>query len=136
MGLLSIFDLEEGRIDENCIYEVDVILHLAGATIAKRWTNAYKQEIIESRILSSELLYNLVKKNQNQVKLVTCSTIFRNFLLYVMIFYYLIFHSSSSNHIQFHSNIQKNIKKSLLNPQFQVLMHFLMIFLMLFPTSI
>lgn len=59
---------EEGRIDENCIYEVDVILHLAGATIAKRWTNAYKQEIIESRILSSELLYNLVKKNQNQVK--------------------------------------------------------------------
>ena len=59
---------EQSKIDENCIYEVDIIIHLAGATIAKRWTNAYKQEIIESRILSSELLYNLVKKNPNQVK--------------------------------------------------------------------
>lgn len=58
----------QSKIDENCIYGVDVIVHLAGATIAKRWTNAYKQEIIESRILSSELLYNLVKKHPNQVK--------------------------------------------------------------------
>ncbi|WP_445452190.1 TIGR01777 family oxidoreductase [Flavobacterium sp. 25HG05S-40] len=59
---------QQGKIDENCLYEVDVIVHLAGATIAKRWTNAYKQEIIESRILSSELLYNLVRKTPNQVK--------------------------------------------------------------------
>jgi uncharacterized protein (TIGR01777 family) len=57
-----------GKIDDNCLYEVDVIVHLAGANIANRWTNAYKQEIIESRILSSELLYNLVRKTPNQVK--------------------------------------------------------------------
>lgn len=57
-----------GKIDENCLYEVDVIVHLAGASISKRWTNAYKQEIIESRILSAELLYNLVKKHPNNVK--------------------------------------------------------------------
>jgi uncharacterized protein (TIGR01777 family) len=59
---------EQGKIDENCLYEVDVVVHLAGANIAKRWTNAYKQEIIESRILSSELLYNLIRKTPNQVK--------------------------------------------------------------------
>ncbi|WP_309612848.1 TIGR01777 family oxidoreductase [Flavobacterium sp.] len=59
---------EQSKIDENCIYGVDVIIHLAGANIAKRWTNDYKQEIIESRTLSSELLYNLVKKNPNQIK--------------------------------------------------------------------
>ena len=59
---------EQSKIDENCIYGVDIIVHLAGANIAKRWTNEYKQEIIESRTLSSELLYNLVKKNPNQVK--------------------------------------------------------------------
>lgn len=62
------WNLEQSKIDENCIYEVDAVIHLAGANIAKRWTNAYKQEIIESRILSSELLYNLVKKKPNQVK--------------------------------------------------------------------
>ena len=59
---------EQGRIDENCLYEVDVIVHLAGANIAKRWTSDYKQEIIESRILSAELLYNLIRKTPNQVK--------------------------------------------------------------------
>lgn len=59
---------EQGKIDENCIYGVDVIVHLAGANIAKRWTNSYKQEIIESRILSSELLFNVVKKNKSKIK--------------------------------------------------------------------
>ncbi|MDI9257166.1 TIGR01777 family oxidoreductase [Flavobacterium sedimenticola] len=58
----------QGKIDENCIYGVDVIIHLAGANIAKRWTSAYKQVIIESRTLSGDLLFNLVKKVPNQVK--------------------------------------------------------------------
>ncbi len=59
---------ELGKIDENCLYKVDTIIHLAGASISKRWTSAYKQEIIESRTLSSELLYNLIRKTPNQVK--------------------------------------------------------------------
>ncbi len=59
---------ELGKIDENCLYQVDVIIHLAGANISKRWTDSYKQQIIESRILSAELLYNLVRKNPSQVK--------------------------------------------------------------------
>jgi uncharacterized protein len=59
---------QEGKIDESCIYGVDVIVHLAGANIAHRWTNEYKQEIIESRTLSGELLFNLVKKTPNQIK--------------------------------------------------------------------
>lgn len=58
---------EQGKIDESCLYDVDAIVHLAGANIAKRWTNTYKQEIIESRILSSELLYNMIRKTSNQV---------------------------------------------------------------------
>jgi uncharacterized protein (TIGR01777 family) len=59
---------EQGKIDENCLFNVDIIVHLAGANIAKRWTNDYKQEIIESRTLSSELLYTVLKKNPHQVK--------------------------------------------------------------------
>lgn len=59
---------QEGKIDESCIYGVDVIVHLAGANIANRWTKAYKQEIIESRTLTSDLLFKLVKKTPNQVK--------------------------------------------------------------------
>ena len=36
---------EQGIIDENCLLGVDVIVHLAGASISKRWTSAYKEEI-------------------------------------------------------------------------------------------
>jgi uncharacterized protein (TIGR01777 family) len=59
---------KEGKIEENCLDGVDAIIHLAGASISNRWTNSYKQELIESRLLSTNLLYNLVKKNPNQVK--------------------------------------------------------------------
>lgn len=59
---------EQGIINENAIIGVDVIIHLAGASVAKRWTNAYKQEIIESRIVSSNLLFKVLKHNPNQVK--------------------------------------------------------------------
>jgi len=58
----------QGIIDENCLLGVDSIVHLAGATIAKRWTSSYKQEIIESRIHSSNTLYKALKENPNQVK--------------------------------------------------------------------
>lgn len=57
-----------GEIDVNCFQGVDAIIHLAGATIAKRWTNAYKQEIVESRIMSSNLLFQTLKNHPNQVK--------------------------------------------------------------------
>jgi uncharacterized protein (TIGR01777 family) len=59
---------EQGLIDENCLMGVDSIINLAGANIAKRWTNSYKQEIIESRLLSSALLFKAIKNNPNQVK--------------------------------------------------------------------
>lgn len=59
---------EAGEIDESALIGVDAIIHLAGATISKRWTDSYKQEIIESRILSANLLFNLLRKNPHQVK--------------------------------------------------------------------
>ena len=59
---------ENGIIDENSLIGVDVIVHLAGANIAKRWTHEYKQEIIESRTQSSELLFETLKNNPHQVK--------------------------------------------------------------------
>ncbi|WP_394759455.1 TIGR01777 family oxidoreductase [Flavobacterium sp.] len=59
---------ESGVIDENCLIGVNTIIHLAGASIAKRWTSKYKQEIIESRVLSANLLFNALKNNPHQVK--------------------------------------------------------------------
>jgi uncharacterized protein (TIGR01777 family) len=41
--------------------DVDVVVHLAGASIAKKWTPEYKKEIINSRIASTRLLYNEIE---------------------------------------------------------------------------
>jgi uncharacterized protein (TIGR01777 family) len=59
---------KKAEIDTNALTGVDVIIHLAGASVAKKWTTAYKEEIIESRVLSTQLLYQTLKKNSNQVK--------------------------------------------------------------------
>ena len=56
-----------GTIDESCIINVDAVIHLAGASVSKRWTKAYKQEIVESRVLSTNILYNLLKNNTHTV---------------------------------------------------------------------
>jgi hypothetical protein len=62
------WNLNQGIIDENALMGVDSIIHLAGATVAKRWTSKYKQEIIESRILSSNVLFKALKDNPHSVK--------------------------------------------------------------------
>lgn len=59
---------QEGKIDDTCVDGVDTIVHLAGASISKRWNNSYKQELIESRVLSANLLFNLLRKAPNKVQ--------------------------------------------------------------------
>jgi uncharacterized protein (TIGR01777 family) len=56
------------EIDTHSLSNVDVIVHLAGASVAKKWTSAYKEEIIESRLLSTRLLFQTLQKTPNQVK--------------------------------------------------------------------
>ena len=67
---------QQGVIDEKAIVDVDTIVHLAGASISKRWTSKYKQELIESRTLTTNLLYRTLKSHPNQVKhLISASAI-------------------------------------------------------------
>lgn len=67
---------ESSEIDHNCLEGVEKIIHLAGATVAKKWTSAYKQEIIESRTISATVLLKLLKSNENQVnQIVSASAI-------------------------------------------------------------
>jgi uncharacterized protein (TIGR01777 family) len=58
------------EIDFSCFEGVDVIIHLAGATISKRWTAAYKKIILASRVNSTKLLENGIKKTKckHQIK--------------------------------------------------------------------
>jgi len=57
-----------GEIDLDCFSDVDAIINLAGATIAKRWTIAYKQEILSSRVNSLQLLNKTIESENISVK--------------------------------------------------------------------
>lgn len=59
---------EANEIDVNAFEGVSVIYHLAGATVAKRWTTSYKKEILDSRIIPTRLLLETLEKHSNQVK--------------------------------------------------------------------
>lgn len=57
------WDVKNKVVDDGAFADVNVIIHLAGAGIGdKRWTGRRKQEIIESRVASTQLLYDAVKK--------------------------------------------------------------------------
>ncbi|MFM7672378.1 MAG: TIGR01777 family oxidoreductase [Bacteroidota bacterium] len=59
------------QIDASAIQEADYIIHLAGANVAeKRWTSKRKQEILDSRVRSGQLLAESLRKIPNRVKAV------------------------------------------------------------------
>jgi len=58
---------KSGTIDQNCLRGVDKIVHLAGASVAKRWTPSQKKAIIKSRLDSAQLLYDLLEQTDNGV---------------------------------------------------------------------
>jgi uncharacterized protein (TIGR01777 family) len=63
------WDPETGQIDLECLKGVGAIINLAGAGVAdKRWTPDYMDEILNSRIKATELLYQTLKNNPNEVK--------------------------------------------------------------------
>ena len=63
------WDIAKNYIDEKAFEGVDSIIHLAGAGIAdKRWTAEYKQQIIDSRVKSAELLFDHISKHNIKIK--------------------------------------------------------------------
>jgi len=70
------WDLEDGEIDLNAFEGVNTIIHLAGATVSKRWTASHKKEILNSRIQSADLLYkSLQNLNHSVAHFITASGI-------------------------------------------------------------
>jgi uncharacterized protein (TIGR01777 family) len=63
------WNIKENFLDPKALESCEYIIHLAGAGIAdKAWTSERKKEIIESRVQSTDLLYNKVKENKIKLK--------------------------------------------------------------------
>jgi uncharacterized protein (TIGR01777 family) len=58
---------KQNEIDEACFKDVDAIIHLAGATISKRWTASYKKKILDSRVQVTKFLFESLKKQDHKV---------------------------------------------------------------------
>lgn len=70
------WDPSKNEIDVSCLKDVQAIIHLVGASISKRWTEAYKKTILLSRVQTSQLLFNTLQNNPNQVtQIVSASAI-------------------------------------------------------------
>lgn len=69
------WNVEEQTIDRSAIEKADHIIHLAGAGVAdKRWTKKRKQEIVDSRVKSSQLIVDSLKAIPNKVKTVVSAS--------------------------------------------------------------
>jgi len=55
------------EIDIEAFKDVTTIVHLAGATVAKRWTSSYKEEILDSRINTAKVIYNALQDISHKV---------------------------------------------------------------------
>lgn len=59
------WDPEKNIIDRDCFKDVDAIINLAGAGLAKRWTKKYKKTIVESRVQSLQCMKSALSKIEN-----------------------------------------------------------------------
>lgn len=65
----SFWDIKKGIIDAEVVKKSDHIIHLAGSGVMdKKWTEAYKKEIVESRTESTSLLIKAIKENNPPLK--------------------------------------------------------------------
>ena len=62
------WNTKKQELDKACLKGVSVIINLAGASVSKRWTNQHKKAILESRINSLNLLYNVLYEMDHEIK--------------------------------------------------------------------
>ncbi len=69
------WNLKKHFIDIDALQRHDVIINLAGANIsAKRWSREYKQEIVETRVISTKLLVDAMKEMNPRPKVFFCAS--------------------------------------------------------------
>src|SRR5665647_1531495 len=67
----ALWNVVKQTIDISAIQDADYIVHLAGASVVdKKWTAAYKAEIVKSRVESSALLIDTLQNNAHSIKAV------------------------------------------------------------------
>ena len=69
------WDISNNFIETNALSGIDCIIHLAGETIAQRWTVYAKENILQSRLKSTQMLAKEICRKERQIKLICASGI-------------------------------------------------------------
>ncbi len=69
------WDPDAGTIDSDAMKDVDIVVHLAGETVAQRWTKAVKSRILNSRIQGAKLLVRTILEQDNPPDYISASGI-------------------------------------------------------------
>ena len=66
---------ERGEVDQSKLVSVYGVVHLAGANIAgQRWSEHYKQEILESRVKGTQLISNAIASLPDVPRVFVCAS--------------------------------------------------------------
>jgi len=69
------WDPAQGHLDAAALEGVDSVIHLAGESVAQRWTAAAKRRIVDSRVQRSGLLVRGILQQQRPISYISASGI-------------------------------------------------------------
>lgn len=69
-----LWDISAGKLDLAQLEGIDAVVHLSGETVVGRWTARKKRNLVESRILSTQLLVERLSQLKNPPKVFICAS--------------------------------------------------------------
>jgi uncharacterized protein (TIGR01777 family) len=69
------WDVSAGQLDPASMQDVDVVIHLAGESVAQRWTAAAKARILRSRVDGTKLLVDAILQQAKRPAFIAASGI-------------------------------------------------------------
>ena len=69
------WDVAAGQLDSRALDGVDSVIHLAGESVAQRWTDAVKARILDSRVDSTRLLVDSILAQKKRPTYIAASGI-------------------------------------------------------------
>lgn len=68
------WDPAAGRLDEGALEGLDAVVHLAGSSVATRWTAATRREIRESRVQGTRLVAETIARARRKPSVLLCGS--------------------------------------------------------------
>ena len=69
------WDVAAGQLDSRALDGVDIVIHLAGESVAQRWTDSVKARILDSRVDSTRLLVDSILAQEKRPTYIAASGI-------------------------------------------------------------